>query len=125
MGTNYYVRTPGCPNACEHCNESQLIHLGKSSAGWKFLHQADPTWPREKALQLWERRAKLGPVEDEYGRPVILEELLTLITEKQGGRAHHTAGLPDYIENFPELAAGLRASDFTVDGYDFCDRYFT
>lgn len=122
MGTNYYVRTPGCSEACPHCSESTLIHLGKSSAGWRFLHRADPTWDRPDALRLWEHRARRGPIENEYGQPITLDELMDMIREKQSGRAHPGPMPPGFI---PELWDSFRKSDFTVDGFDFCDREFS
>ena len=33
MGTNYYVRM----NKCESCGRYDEIHIGKQSAGWRFL----------------------------------------------------------------------------------------
>lgn len=123
MGTNYYVRVPGGSKPYARCPESQLIHLGKSSAGWRFLRRADPTWDRFDAVRLWEHRARRGPIEDEYGRPVTLEELEALIQAKQTGRAHADAERPPGIPE--ELWASLRTSDFTVDGFDFCDREFS
>lgn len=38
MGTNYYVQR-SCPNACAHCMMEDQ-HIGKQSAGWKFLFRA-------------------------------------------------------------------------------------
>ncbi|MES9522429.1 hypothetical protein [Streptomyces capoamus] len=116
MGTNYYVHTPACPNACEHCSASEELHLGKSSAGWRFLHQAESEWPREQARSLWLERAKLGEIRDEYGRTVTLDDLLAMIDAKQGGQSHTTYVSPVW---------GRSDADFDCDGYDFCDRYFS
>lgn len=122
MGTNYYVHTPACPNACDHCSASEQLHLGKSSVGWKFLHQADDDWPRDKAYSLWLERAKSGEIRDEYDRPITLDELLAFIERKQDERSH--------LDDYPDRPRGplyesLRASDFACEGYDFCDRYFS
>jgi hypothetical protein len=118
MGTNYYVRTPGCDNACDHCAESRLIHLGKTSGGWRFSFQADPTWPRDRAFTEWQRLAGSGPIEDEYGLTVTLPELLDLIDQKRGGRSH--------LAPQPDLGV-YRPSDgwFTNDGHEFGTRDFT
>jgi hypothetical protein len=85
MGTNFYVRTPSCKEACEHCRESDLTHLGKSSAGWKFSFRHHGGFGREgaSALSNWLDLARSGPIEDEYGQPVELAELLTLVMDKQ------------------------------------------
>lgn len=85
LGTNYYVRTPACADACAHCSESQLIHLGKSSVGWKFSHKADPDWLRTEAHKRWLQLAASGPIENEYGQAEDLDELLKFIAAQQGG----------------------------------------
>jgi hypothetical protein len=118
MGTNYYVRTPGCDNACPHCSESQLIHLGKTSTGWQLLFQADPAWPREQAFSEWKKLAASGPIEDEYGRPLALDELLAMEAERRGLRSHCV----------PQLDLGYFRPDndlFVVDGREFSNRYFS
>ncbi|MFI1165610.1 hypothetical protein ACH4UM_18840 [Streptomyces sp. NPDC020801] len=121
MGTNYYVHTPACANACEHCSASEELHLGKSSMGWRFCFQAEPDWPHEQAYSLWLQRAKSGEIRDEYGEPVTLDGLLALIEAKQDGRSHTDyTGAPRGF-----LYDSMRNADFDCDGYDFCDRYFT
>lgn len=107
MGTNYYVNTPACPNACEHCSETERVHLGKSSAGWRFLLYAEPEWPRDEAFACWVRRALSGPITDEYGRPCTLAELLDLAASKADG------------------SRTACANDFLSCGHDFCDRPFS
>lgn len=125
MGTNYYVHTPTCKNACEHCSATEQLHLGKSSIGWKFLHQAGEDWPREQAYSLWLERAKSGEIRDEYGRTHTLDELLALIEAKQDGRSH-TAEDPEMRRvHGAWLYDSLRASDFECEGYDFSGRYFS
>jgi hypothetical protein len=118
MGTNYYVNTPSCANACEHCAESERIHLGKSSAGWRFLFRADPEWPRDEAFTHWVRRALSGPIVDEYGRECSLAELLDL--------AHGKADGIDHLNRPPERQYGrTSANDFKSCGHDFNDREFS
>ena len=108
MGTNYYVNTPSCPNACEHCSETERVHLGKSSAGWRFLFRAAPEWPRDEAFAHWVRRALSGSITDEYGRECDLTELLDLVYGKADGKAES-----------PSVNA------FTSSGHDFLDREFS
>lgn len=36
MGTNYYYRT----NVCQHCDRSDMRHVGLVSAGWTFQFRA-------------------------------------------------------------------------------------
>ncbi|RPE40243.1 hypothetical protein EDD90_3279 [Streptomyces sp. Ag109_O5-1] len=121
MGTNYYVHTPACANACEHCSASEQLHLGKSSMGWRFLFQAEPDWPREQAYSLWLERAKSGEIRDEYGRATTLDELLAFVQKKQDGRSH--VGIRPQLSS--ALYASMREADFDCGGYDFCDRYFS
>lgn len=108
MGTNYYVHTPGCANACEHCNAGEKLHLGKSSIGWRFCFQAEPEWPRAQAHGLWLERAKSGEIRDEAGETVPLDELLAFIDRKQDACAH--TGYRFYFQS---------------SGYDFSDQPFT
>lgn len=124
MGTNYYVHTPACPNACDHCSASERLHLGKSSMGWRFLFQAEEDWPREQAYSLWLERAKSGEIRDEYGRTHALDELLAFVETKQDSRSH-TDDDPEMRRVHGALYDSLRASDFVCEGYDFCGRYFS
>lgn len=125
MGTNYYVHTPACEKACEHCSAPEQLHLGKSSAGWKFLFQAEEDWPREQAYSLWLERAQSGEIKDEYGRTITLGDLLARVETKQGERSH-TADDPEMRRvHGSALYDSLRASDFECDGYDFSGRYFS
>lgn len=116
MGTNYYVHTSTCKDACEHCSAAEQLHLGKSSIGWRFSFQAEPEWPREQAYSLWLERAKSGEIRDEYGEAITLDELLALIESKQDGQNHVTYVSPTW---------GRSNADFDCDGYDFCDREFS
>jgi len=118
VGTNYYVNTPSCPNACEHCAESERIHLGKSSVGWRFLFYAEPDWPRDEAFAHWVRRALSGPIVDEYGEEITLAGLLDL--------AHAKADGIDHLNRPPGREYGMvTVNDFTSCGHDFNDREFS
>lgn len=129
MGTNYYVQTEPCANACEHCSMVMRVHLGKSSAGWKFLHRAYTgdeyetpeviTWAvRDRAS--WLKLLDLGDLFDEYGRDVSRDELLQLIENKQAtAKMSHS----DPRHMGPHWRPS--ADDFENDGYDFCAREFS
>lgn len=134
MGTNYYIRTPGCKEACPHCAESELIHLGKSSMGWKFGFRSPTGAPRDEAYVRWHALIDVyllngAHIEDEYGTVVTKQELLDLIESKQDQRSH--------LNPFPEerqawaarrnaiLYDSLMQAHFDCDGYDFCDREFS
>lgn len=118
MGTNYYVRTASCENACEHCAESRLVHLGKTSAGWRFSFQAQPEWPREQAFAEWQTLAGSGSIEDEYGRAITRTELLAMIVARRDLRSHLTPQ--------PDLDYHRPSDDwFENDGHEFGTRDFT
>ena len=97
MGTNYYLRVGECKNPCEHCRATELIHLGKSSAGWTFSFRAYPE-PGDIGhgefgiagivddFASWRKLLDFGEVEDEYGKPVTKDELLAKVESKRGGR---------------------------------------
>lgn len=90
MGTNYYVHQARCACPCAHCSQKTNIHLGKSSAGWRFLHWANDSWPRDEAPEKWMELVKSGPIRDEYDRPISMEELLSIIANSSSGKAHPT-----------------------------------
>ncbi|MEV5944512.1 hypothetical protein [Streptomyces sp. NPDC051994] len=110
MGTNYYVQTSPCENACDHCAESDRIHLGKASTGWRFTFQAHESWPTENAFTEWLKVAMSGPISDEYGREIRLTELLSLIYAKEDGKSH---------------AAEYPSGSYQQDGHSFTVHYFS
>lgn len=129
MGTNYYVTTPACANACAHCREQVQLHVGKSSMGWRFLCRA---YPDLHGLDLpltepvvdrasWLRLINLGPLADEYGREISTAELLELIDNKQGGLGHGNEHGSPRFSTYQDLGR----SDFRADGYDFCSAEFS
>jgi organic radical activating enzyme len=127
MGTNYYVRTPACETACEHCSEAHEVHLGKSSWGWKFGFQAQPEWPRDQALTLWKALAQSGQIFSEYREPVGFDELWEMIQDKQDSpNCHLDPTGPAWRPPVDRWTLdSIRSHDWHCDGYDFCDRYFS
>ena len=113
MGTNYFVVSTK-PTVCHP------IHIGKSSAGWKFLfHRVDVwdnyfsndplnTFPQWK--KFLEKQTANGNIVimNEYDKVVPLDEFLRMVEEKQS-------------ENNPD--------DFTyadnIDGYRFTGGEFS
>lgn len=87
MGTNYYVRPH--PLWMFEREEDQLLHLGKSSAGWCFLLRVYPERSIND-LSDWTpilRGSEYGyPAEiyDEYGTEVKYNEMLKIITRRSG-----------------------------------------
>lgn len=99
-GTNYYLRV----NPCEKCGLSkEEHHIGKLSAGWRFLFHIDMTRPDFSAwcnaLSNPENR-----IFDEYGNEVGFEEFIELIRSHANEQAHtalnsKTDGECDYTED--------------------------
>ena len=109
MGTNYYAKT----NPCAACGESKTrLHLGKSSAGWKFLLQANgfdgyKTWSEMKE---W-LEDKI--IEDEYGEVVSIGEFIELVERKQSNPELWNHGA-NSSQNIP---VGFAMRD--CEGYEF------
>lgn len=82
MGTNYYLTEDVCP-CCKR--GSERLHIGKSSAGWCFGLHVDPD-NGLSSLGAWVQRwsAPNARIMDEYGVEVTPEEMLRIITERQG-----------------------------------------
>lgn len=134
VGTNYYLHGTGCENACKHCAEVDVQHLGKSSAGWRFGFYAPPEWGREHAHTVWLANVETvitngGHIEDEYGQRVTLKELLELIKNKQHLRSHLDPRPDERASwagrNMADLYDSLQKSHFLSYGYDFSDRVFS
>lgn len=82
MGTNYYAKRIQnvCP-ACGRGDESETIHIGKSSAGWCFgLHVTDAL----PDLEAWKRYLSLPGIviKNEYEEILTLASLLDVITNR-------------------------------------------
>jgi len=84
MGTNY----DAVYNLCECCGRADRIHIGKSSAGWRFSIEV-----HEEVYKDWQTFEKFIEqrnieIYDEYGRKVTAFELLSLMESKKDGQAH-------------------------------------
>lgn len=131
VGTNYYVRLPGCEKACEHCAEAGRVHIGKSSGGWRFLHRAyrhEDFLPAGLGFPVtdhasWLKLLGLGGIIDEYDREQDKDELLAFIDLKQDGIARGGEKARELSGPYYFLADG--EFTFTSDGYDFLDREFS
>ena len=97
MGTNYYI-------GLKHAE----FHIGKASAGWKFLFQAqtietsiyDPSnkvkfgfclelRSFKEVVTAIKELLKVGfKLYDEYCREYSLEEFIKIVKEKQSGKSH-------------------------------------
>lgn len=93
MGTNYYV-TDGEKPCCE-CGHTvpNKVHIGKTSAGWRFLAWAGPGRPRtwEALREVLRHRAV---VLDDYGGVLTGEDLIRAIEARAGLKGHFTYSQP-------------------------------
>ena len=83
MGTNYYVQPkPACPT----CKRSHgVLHIGKSSAGWKFLLRIDPDngiSTLDDWVKIWSQEGAV--IRNEYGEDTPPQDMLKTITQRGG-----------------------------------------
>lgn len=104
MGTNYYVKL----DVCKSCGRPiDTIHLGKSSAGWKFMFQCNNNFYKDiKSLKEW---LKSKVIENEYGEKISKKDFWNMVKIKQKEKA----------------AGGTEHGLIIIDGYDFYDREFS
>lgn len=92
MGTNYYLHRDVCPT-CQR--PSEVVHIGKSSAGWCFsLHVDDEI----KSLDDWKAAWINGVIKNEYGDTITSEEMLSTITEREWTRGPEKHG-PEWLRS--------------------------
>ena len=99
MGTNYYVRK----DECDKCHRGEEeIHIGKSSAGWRFLFDKSHGYYHDKESLL--KFLKGQNIWDEYNRELSKRKFWDLVDYKAGLKEHDWCG--------------------TIDGLDWSDREF-
>jgi hypothetical protein len=84
MGTNYYLHVPRAA-ACPHCGRSddtEILHIGKSSAGWVFSLHVIPEQGIHD-LDDWRARWPRGRIVDECGDSVSIEQMEATITRRK------------------------------------------
>ena len=107
MGTNYYAKGIDC---CI-CRESDGMHLGKSSVGWKFLlHYHERFYKNWAEMKQWLRSSNLE-IYDEYNRKQTIEEFITCVESKQNEKHSHNEVEPNTIRD--------------QAGYEFINHYFS
>ena len=113
MGTNYFIHEP----KCDHCgHQPELVHIGKSSYGWKFLfHATDDCVTKQD----WEHRLLEKQIVDEYNRFVTYTEFFEMVEAKQQGIDHTTASAQEWGSWSPDERWYL-----DPDGYYFCQGEF-
>jgi len=107
MGTNYDLHYHFCPR----CKRKDAIHLGKSSAGWKFSLQYNGGKYYKNWKEMKEFLAKVeGKIISEYGEEITLNEFIKLVEDKQKEARTHIFSDKVIIDN---------------KGYEFCDYEFS
>lgn len=85
MGTNFYLHP--LVNVCEHCergDQSEPLHVGKSSAGWCFALRVHPD-NGINSLDDWRMRwaGDSVVIRDEYGTDVSPVDMERTITQRR------------------------------------------
>ncbi len=106
MGTNYYAEL----NLCINCERRDRIHIGKSSAGWKFLIAVNELYYKTfNEFMEFIRREDIE-ICDEYNKKISFDELMDLIEAKEKGRSH--------TEEYPEdKYADCKEADLHKGGF--------
>jgi len=105
MATNYYITKKA---ECSECGQeyNKQFHVGKQSAGWKFLFQKQKF---AATFEEWRKELKHREVFDDYGDWYTFDEFLKQVSLNQG-YTHNTSGKPFYVDK---------------KGYEFCDNEFS
>lgn len=116
MGCNYYVKI----NECKCCGRYELIHLGKASAGWKFIFAYNNGEYYKSFAEMLEW-LKDKVIENEYGDVEPLEEFKRYVEKLQADKT--TLSHIEYCkQKYPSMV-----SDYIKDseGYEFTTRDFS
>ena len=108
MGTNYYAIT----NECAACGRHDVIHLGKSSAGWQFTFQYNGgrLYKNVREMKRW-LSGKV--IHDEYGQLVTHADFWKMVENKQKHEPHNHA--LEYPSN----------TTYLIERYSFSDGEFS
>jgi hypothetical protein len=87
MGTNYYVEPPPCCPTCGH--RADIVHIGKSSMGWRFTFRGYPEQGLTSA-KAWFAYLEGKRINDEYDRPVTLDEFKALVERKKSDGVYYS-----------------------------------
>jgi len=85
MGTNYYA----LENPCSECGKPKdgRLHLGKSSAGWKFSFRKQDKYNNFEQFKEFIESDNVK-IKDEYGKQISSQNLIKKIKSKKDGRSH-------------------------------------
>ncbi len=83
MGTNFYLKSKRC-DECGHVPDP--MHIGKSSAGWKFCFEASRFETKKDWFAFLEENQEY--ILDEYDEKVSLEDFKKMVEIKKDGLTH-------------------------------------
>ena len=100
MGTNYYLAAEA---PCPHCgHQSEQLHVGKSSAGWRFLFASYPELGINSAKDWFTRIARTEEkILDEYRGSVTLVAFMRMVEQKQSQPRPTVTDIKLGEKNFP------------------------
>ena len=102
MGTNYYLTK----TLCKHCNSKEVLHIGKSSAGWYFLLHVIP-FRGINDLEDWTPLFDKFPISNEYDEIISKEEMMKIITERKWKSSFLGPSLEDFLSHNPFAEVGI------------------
>lgn len=109
MGTNYYLHL----DVCKHCGRSgEVLHIGKSSAGWRFMFHFIEG--RAESVSQWLHLTRRGVIKTEYKNSVSFKDFWLLVKRKQ--KLKSSKG---YFDVHPH------ESFVVIDGFDFSKGEFS
>lgn len=105
MSTNYYYHLSP-KNVCNYCNrsdKSEIVHIGKSSAGWTFsFHGTDKVRSYKDWIAFFETNS--GDIVNEYGKMVSINEFKKIIESKMDAKYNHaiysSKREPEYAQKY-------------------------
>jgi len=92
MGTNFYV----IKNHCSHCGRYENIHLGKSSAGSRFLFHYQVNMVDIIDVILLTRNNK---IENEYEQEISFDDFWGMVQNKQSEKQNESMLNPIIVKN--------------------------
>lgn len=96
MGTNYYLHLVSDEGFCT------ILHIGKSSVGWKFLFRGHADLDLN-SVEDWRTRTRQGNIFNEYDDKTAYDTFWSLVRAKKSGR--YTGKLVDgYPIHFYEFS---------------------
>jgi hypothetical protein len=110
MGTNYYAHL----DVCKTCGSSEeVVHLGKSSAGWRFLfnfHAGRYYKDYPELLNFLDSEVDI--IKTEYGEEVEINTFLALVLRKSIHH-NHADRWDNQTDRFGIVLESSRSTDFS------------